>query len=153
VLQIKSDLVEAHIARITDGKIKFLILKRSSNEKYPNIWQMVTGKIRGNEKAYESAAREIYEETALEIKEIFIVPKLNHFYNSDDNSSNLVPVFLAIVDKESVKLSEEHQEYRWVLKDEAKELFAWPGQAESIDIICDYLDKSKENLNFIKIEL
>ncbi|MDX1700877.1 MAG: NUDIX domain-containing protein [Melioribacteraceae bacterium] len=152
MIKIKSDLIEAHIVRIIDGKIRFLILKRASTEKYPNIWQMVTGKIRENEKAYETAIREIKEETALTVSEIYIVPKVNLFYNSDDNSANMVPVFLAIVQNDNVILSSEHQEYKWAQKEEAQSLFAWPGQAESINIIADYLNKKQKNLNFIKID-
>lgn len=152
MLQIKSNLIEVHIAKIIDDKVKFLILKRASDENYPNIWQMVTGKIRDDEKAFETAIREICEETGLDVKELYVVPKVNLFYNSEDNSSNLVPVFLAIVDKDEVILSPEHQEYRWVRKKEAKSLFAWPGQSESVDIICEFLYQKKKNLNFIKIE-
>ena len=153
MLEIKSDLIEAHIVRIIDGKIRFLILKRAPYEKYPNLWQMVTGKIREYEKAYDTAKREIEEETGLTVNELYVVPKVNLFYNSEDNSSNLIPVFLAIVDDKQVILSSEHQEYRWASIKEAKSLFAWPGQAESAEIICDFLNKSKANLNFIKIDL
>ena len=93
-MEINVKLIEAHIIRKVDDKIEFLLLKRSEEELYPNIWQMVTGKIRENEKAYETASREIKEETNLEIKNLFVVPNVNPFYNSEENSMNLVPVFM-----------------------------------------------------------
>lgn len=153
-MKIATNLIEAHIARIVNDKIEFLLLKRSPDKLYPNIWQMVTGKPNENEKAYETALREIKEETNLETENLFIVPNVNSFYNSFDNSINFVPVFLAIVKYDAkVFISSEHQVYRWVNKKNAKKLLAWPGQADSVNIIHDFLSQKKDNLNFIQIDL
>lgn len=114
---------------------------------------MVTGKVKTIEKAYDAVVREIKEETGLAIERLFIVPKVNLFYNSDDDSVNLIPVFVAVVKSKIVKLSSEHQKYEWVEKNKAKKLLAWPGQAESVEIINDFFLKQKENLNFIEIDL
>ncbi len=153
-MNISTNLIEIHIVRIINGKIEYLLLQRSEDKLYPNIWQMVTGKPNKNELAYETAIREIKEETNLSTKKIFIVPNVNSFYNSFDDSVNFVPVFLSIVkNDEEVKISPEHQDYKWLRRKEAKKLLAWPGQAESVDIIHDYLTNKKENLNFIEIIL
>lgn len=153
-MEIKTGLIEAHIVRIIDRNIEFLLMQRSENEKYPNIWQMVTGKIKTNELAYETAKREIFEETNLIIDNIFVVPNVNHFYDSNDNSMNLVPVFVTKVKPESVvKISKEHQQFKWLKKKEAKKRLAWPGQSKSVDLIYNYLVGKKENLNFIEIDI
>jgi len=152
-LKIKSNLIEAHIIRINNGKIEYLILKRSADQKYPNIWQMVTGKIKEGETAYETAVREIKEETNLDTEKLYIVPNVNSFYNSDDDSNNLIPVFVSIVSNSSeVTISDEHQTFEWCSKKKAKKLLAWPGQLESVDIINDYFKKKKENLSFIEVK-
>lgn len=149
----KSNLIECHIIRRIDDGIEYLLLQRSPSEIYPNIWQMVTGKIKENEKAYEAAEREIFEETNLQVKKMYVVPHINPFYNEIDDTINYVPVFVAIVNKDlEVTISKEHQAYKWVGKKKAKELLAWPGQAKSVNIIHDYFVKHKENLNIAEIK-
>ena len=152
-MEINVKLIETHIIRKVEGKIEFLLLKRSENELYPNIWQMVTGKIRENEKAYETAIREIKEETSLEINNLFVVPNVNPFYNSEENSMNLVPVFMTVVDQVTeIIISKEHIKYKWVNKKEAKSKLAWPGQSYSVDIIYNYISGKSQNLNFIEVK-
>ena len=153
-MNILTNLIEAHIVRIVDNIIEYLLLKRSKDKLYPNIWQMVTGKPNKNEKAYQTAIREIKEETNLALSKLFIVPHVNSFYNSFDDSINFVPVFLSLVNcDENVIISAEHQDYKWVKREMAKKLLAWPGQSAAVNIIHDYLTKKKENLNFIEIDL
>ncbi len=153
-MKITTSLIEAHIIRKVRNKIEFLLLKRSPNEKYPNIWQMVTGKIKENEKAFETAIREIKEETNLDISEIFVVPKVNSFYNEEKNEIVLIPVFVVIIGSESkIIISKEHSKYRWVRKNIANKLLAWPEQKESVNIITDYFEKKIKNLSFMKINI
>jgi dihydroneopterin triphosphate diphosphatase len=153
-MEITTRLIEAHVVRIVRNKVEFLLMKRSPNEKYPNIWQMVTGKIKENEKAYETALREIKEETGLEISEIFVVPKVNSFYNEEEDKIVLIPVFVANIDIEKkITLSKEHSKFRWVRRNIANKLLAWPEQKESVNIIVDYFEQKYQNLNFMKINL
>jgi dATP pyrophosphohydrolase len=151
-MEIKSTIIEAHIFRKTKNGIEFLLMKRASNEMYPNVWQMVTGSNEDGEKAYETALREIKEETSLIPKTIWIVPNVNSFYSAKDDSVNMVPVFVAEVDTDSkVVLSEEHIEFLWCSKEKANELFAWPGQRKSVDIIFEYFSNNESLLKLIKI--
>lgn len=153
-MKIVSTLIESHIIRFKENEIEFLLLKRASNEKYPNIWQMVTGSIDENEKAYETALREIKEETSLNPKKMWIVPNINSFYSHEKNEICFVPVFVAQVDlNDLVKISLEHTEFKWLKINEAKKLLAWPGQRKSIEIIHEYFSGKDENLKLIEIEL
>lgn len=153
-MEVKSNLVEAHIVRIKNNTLEFLLMQRADNQKYPNIWQMVTGKIKKDELAYETAKREIFEETNLVIENLFVVPNVNHFYDSNDNSMNLVPVFVTKVKYDSeIIISDEHQKYEWLKKKEAKKRLAWPGQSKSVNIIYEYFNNKTENLNFIEINI
>ena len=66
----------------------------------------------------------------------------------------MLPVFAALVDMNSeAKISYEHCDCRWVTPDEAKNLLAWPGQRNSVDIITQYFTKEINFLNFIEIQL
>jgi dATP pyrophosphohydrolase len=147
-------MIEAHIFRRIENKIEFLLLKRSDKEIYPGLWQMVSGKIKKGEKAFQTALREIQEETHLKPKKFWVVPNINSFYLPEKDSITFLPVFLVQVDNHSeVMLSDEHSTYRWVTAREAKKLLAWSGQRKSVDIIIEYLTKRKSYLNFVEIKI
>lgn len=154
-MKISTNYIEAHIIRENDGKIEFLLLKRASYQWFPNLWQMVSGKIKEGERAFESAMREIQEETGLRPEKLWVLPNINSFYLVEDDSINLVPVFAAKVDYNSqVNISSEHSEHKWVSGNEAKMLLAWPGQRRSVDIIEECFDISRKSfLYLMEIEL
>lgn len=154
-MHLTTFLIEAHIFRQTDeNQVEFLLLKRSDGEIYSGIWQMVTGSIDKNEKAYQTALREIKEETNLSPKQFWVVPNVNSFYEPKKDYICMVPVFAALVDLDcQVTISNEHSEYKWVDVDEAKKLLAWRGQRNSVDIIFEYFTKEKSFLNFVEIKL
>ena len=153
-MNIISNLIEAHIFREKNGKLEFPSLKRSPEQYYPNLWQMVSGKIKENETAYQSAIREIKEETGLTPEKFWVAPTVNSYYSPDNDYICLLPVFAAKVNYESrVQISNEHTEYKWVSPEEAKKLLAWEGQRKSVDVIVDYLLNRNSFLNFIEIAL
>lgn len=153
-MHIESYLIESHIFRILNNKVEYLILKRAENNSYPNIWQMVTGTIDKNEKAFETALREIKEETNLVPKNFWVVPYVNSFYSKEKDSICLIPVFCAEVNPNSeVTISKEHSEYLWTTLEDAKSKFAWSGQRISLDIINEYITVKNNFLFFNKLEL
>lgn len=146
-------MVEAHIFRINKSEMEFLLLKRAEKEVYPGLWQMVSGKVKNNEKAYNAALREINEETGIVPSKLWIVPNINSFYSHIKDEINLIPVFAALVDENSsIKISDEHSEYIWVSKDKTLELLAWKGQKDSVNIIYDYFMNHSSLLKFIQID-
>ena len=152
--RIITNLVEAHIFRRTKNGIEFLLLKRSETEIYPGLWQMVSGKIRRDEKAYQTALREIKEETGLIPKKFWVAPNVNSFYYPEKDYISLLPVFAVLVDsKAKVKISNEHSEYKWVKPSKAKKMLAWEGQRKSVDIIKEYFTREISFLNFVEIPL
>jgi dATP pyrophosphohydrolase len=145
--KVVSTYIELHIIKIENNKLKFLLLKRSPNEKYPNIWQMVTGKIKNGEKAFDAALRELKEETSLRAEELFSVPVVNSVYLSETDEVCLIPVFVCRVDENSiVKISKEHTEFKWLDAEEAEKFLSWEGQKKSVRLINDYWFNSKEKL-------
>jgi dATP pyrophosphohydrolase len=152
-MNIISNLVEVHIFRETENGIEFLLLKRAEDQIYPAVWQMVSGKIKEGEKAFETSLRELKEETNLTPLKMWIAPKVNSFYSSQTDSICLIPVFAAQVKKDSkVIISNEHSEYKWVTSDEAKILLAWDGQRKAVDLIEEYFLNEKSFLKFVEIE-
>jgi dATP pyrophosphohydrolase len=152
--QVTTYIIEAHIFRKNSKGIEFLMLKRSEDQIFPNIWQMVTGSIREGEKAYETALREIKEETGLIPDKFWVAPTMNSFYSAKRDVVGMVPVFAAQVNpKYDVTISEEHSEYQWLSKEEAKKILAWKGQRTSVDVIHEYFSNEDSVLNFTEISL
>ena len=151
-MKIISNMIEAHIFRETKNGLEFLLLKRAEKEIYPGLWQMVNGKVEGDETAYQAAIREIKEETGLIPQKLWVVPYVNSFYSRRRNHICMVPVFAALVDPNSkVILSEEHSDFKWLDKNEAKKLLAWQGQRLSVDTIYDYFMNERSFLNFEEV--
>lgn len=151
---VVSNLIEAHVFRIKDDNIEFLLLKRAEGEYYSGLWQMVTGKIEEGEKAYLTALREIKEETGIKPFRLWAAPNVNEFYSVKDDSIVLVPVFAAEAAPESqVILSGEHAEFVWIGTEGAVPLLAWPGHRQSVRIISEYFTKERRFLDLAEIPL
>ena len=152
-MNVESSLIEVHIFRKIGNDLEFLLLKRASNEKYPDLWQMVTGSIE-NEDAHQTALREINEETGLTPIQFWVVPNINSFYSPERDVIVMIPVFAVLVNgKQKVIISDEHSEFKWVKKEEAIKLLAWPGQRNSVEIIYEYFTNQQSFLKFVEIHL
>ncbi len=150
--KVKSKYIEIHILKVVNGKLKFLLLKRSNNDRYPGIWQMVTGHIKKNEKAYGAAIRELKEETSLTPKSLYVVPIVNSLYLPEKDEINFVPVFVCEVESDTeVKISNEHSEFKWVSFNQALKMVKWDGQKRALMIINE--NWGKDMSKFKKISL
>lgn len=153
-MKIVSTLIEAHVFRLVNDDLEFLLLKRAEGEKYPNLWQMVTGSIESGEKGFQTALREIDEETGLTPEKFWVAPQINSFYSAERDEICLIPVFAAVVNpKSQVKISSEHSEFKWLNKDEAKSHLAWKGQREAVETIHEYFTEKNSFLKFVEIDL
>jgi len=151
-MKIIDDIIEAHLFRIRDDRIEFLLLKRAANEVYPLLWQPVTGRMHEGETAYEAALREIAEETKLIPEEFWVVPNVNSFYNPQKDTVSLIPVFAGRIGlNNEIIISEEHEEYGWFSFEEAITLMAWPGQRKSAEIVSRYFKHEKYYFELVKL--
>lgn len=125
--QIVSNTVQVHIAVFDKNNVpKYLVLQRSGKSKlYPNIWQVITGKIKKGETSIKTAVREVIEEINIKPQKIWVVPYVTSFFDAKRDLINLSPVFGAVISKNpKVKLSKEHQAFEWLTyKDAYKKLF------------------------------
>jgi dATP pyrophosphohydrolase len=151
-MRIIDDIIEAHIFKIENGNLKFLLLKRSLNDIYPGLWQPITGRMNLNEKAFEAALREIEEETSLKPEEFWVVPNVNSFYNPESDTVSIIPVFVGQVKETfSIILSEEHEEFGWFSIEETLPLLSWPGQRRSAEIIYQYVNNEMLYFELVKL--
>ncbi len=152
--KVITNLIEAHVFRETGNGLEFLLLKRAETEIYPGLWQMVSGKIKKGEKAFETALREIREETGIIPRKIWTVPNINSFYDPEEDCISVLPVFAALADSNAaVRISPEHTEFMWLGRQEAKKILAWKGQRDSVDAISEYFTEERGFLDLVEIRL
>gem|GEM_PF-208038 len=95
---------------------KILILKRSSKSSFqPNRWELPGGKLDHGEELKEALAREVKEETSIDIGVHGIIDTC-HFMK--DHIWITVITHLCDHKEGEVELSPEHDEYRWVHPDD-----------------------------------
>ena len=155
---IKVRVIDCHIAYYNDNKSswEFLLLKRSKdipNQRYPGIWQGVTGKIENSELPYKAALRELNEETGLKAEKLWTIDKVNTFYDAEENIMTLVPVFGVIVNSINVSLSREHSEYKWCVIEETIKLLPWEQQKKGVQIFYQMLKENKDRLKILEIKI
>ena len=95
---LKVRVVDCYVYFQKAKEVEFLLLKRNKNKLYEHLWQGVAGKIEKDEKAWETAVRELKEETGLAPKKMFVADHVSRFYEKHKDRMNLVPVFGIEVD-------------------------------------------------------
>ena len=152
--KINSIYIECYVARKFKEGYKFLLLKRVEGEKlYPGIRQIVTGKIEKNEKAFETALREVKEESGLIPSKLFVLPHTTTFYSPRTDAISLIPLFVCIVKDKGVEISEEHSDYLWLNANKASRKLYFKSQKENVKFI-EYNLKTKERLKtFTEIKI
>jgi len=106
---------------------ELLLLKRADSQ-FNGLWTHVYGSIQKGEMAWETAIREVQEETSLEIVDLYSGEYCEQFYVPSRNAVSIVPVFVAFVCENSiVTLNYEHSDYKWCTFDMAEILSEFPG--------------------------
>jgi len=99
---------------------KVLTLQRSVNEDvFPGMWELPSGKREFFESSHDSLAREIKEESGLDVKIIqpFFVFEYRIEKPNEVRDSTQIN-FIVTSDSSGVKLSDEHQDFAWISQDE-----------------------------------
>lgn len=110
-----------------EPSFKVLILKRTPERS--GYWQPVCGGVENGEKLIETALREVLEETG--IKNIKSIIDLEYTFTYKETKKGVLMdmqdyCFAVEIENESdVKLSDEHEEFRWCSYIEAKEYLKW----------------------------
>ncbi len=146
-------VIDCHVFRREGSVVKYLLLRRSAEVMYAGSWRMVGGKIEPPEKAYETALRELKEETGMSAIRLWAVPYINQFYEASKDRINLIPVFAAEVHQEPVVLSHEHNLAKWFTYEDARLSLPWPAQLEGLRIVNEFIAAGKPVAGFVEIEV
>lgn len=99
-----------------------LVQRFDSDETDPGEWEQVGGNMEKGETPEEAIQREVFEETG--IANIKVVSQLYTTYIEEirthllEQNPYLILVFLCETEMEEILLSEEHQNFKWVDKQE-----------------------------------
>lgn len=116
--------------RYRNKNIEYCIFYRKKQKFY----QGISGGVEDNEKIVDTVIREVYEESGInenniiKLDTISSIPGIN--VNKNFNYVNNIYVvyeysFGVLINNEDIKLSDEHQEYKWVTYDEAIKLLKY----------------------------
>ncbi|MEX1997443.1 MAG: NUDIX domain-containing protein [Candidatus Andersenbacteria bacterium] len=100
-----------------------LIVKRSEHDEYlPGYWEQAGGKLDWGESPKRGMAREVSEETGLEITPTKVY--YAHHYTNEQKERYIVEIayICEIVGSDAVTLSPEHSEYKWIIEDDLKSI-------------------------------
>lgn len=147
VIDVSVRVIDCHVVYINKNNEKlFLSLKRNSKERYPNIWQCITGGIINKEKPEQTAIRELFEETGLTPKKMWSIETVNYYYDPKYGTMNIIPVFGVQVNNMDIKISEEHQEYTWETYTKVESLLFWKQQKIGLKTFLDMLNEGGKKL-------
>lgn len=140
----------AVIFKSRGNKIYYLLLRYKARH-----WDFSKGKIEKGETPKEAAIREIKEETG--IAEIKFMPgfkeTIRYFYKRDEKIFLKIAVFfLAQTEKKRVKISQEHQDFKWLPYEKALKQLTFSKAKEILKKANDYNIGQKKKNELLKME-
>ena len=111
----------ASLVILIDNKGRGLTLKRSSHSSFPSQWGLPGGRAEEGEEDWETAIRELREETSVVISKEDLNP-LTQIYSRD----KFFHFFWAKCEAPEVQLDHEHSDWLWIPKNELKEVISIP---------------------------
>jgi dATP pyrophosphohydrolase len=148
-LPLRARGVIAFVVAGSGDTARVLLLKR----KTPPVgaWCPVSGRIEAGETAWQTALREIGEETGLKEGALYTTGVTDSFYDPAANTIELMPVFLFMVSQETaVTLDDSQSEYAWLSVDAALAQLTFAGHRTALETIRhDFLGRAPDPLKRI----
>lgn len=117
-VEVEMNVAAAVIMRLDDtGTPEVLLIQRSKKDHWPSHWEFPRGKCdRGpNESLYPCLKREIKEETGIDVIPIRFINKFEYLADKGTRRSTQYNYLCKMKDpSQPVKLSFEHQDFRWI---------------------------------------
>ncbi|MBF8290384.1 MAG: dATP pyrophosphohydrolase [Chloroflexi bacterium] len=139
-MSARPDLVACWLFRLDPAEQpEILLIRRAEGGSYAGLWQCVTGSLEADERIVDGARREVIEETGLgpsDLEAIFETEIVNWFHEATRDALMCEAVFAARVRAgAAIRLSDEHEEARWLAPEDARTLVVWPAYLRAIDFI------------------
>ena len=112
---------------------QYLILLRAKKCKhFPNVWDFPGGKVEAGESFLQAAFREAKEESNLNVE---ISQEIKHSRFQNENYDLSFHYFEAKSYTGDVKISEDHDDFKWASKEELEKLELSPSISSFFDLI------------------
>ena len=132
VAEVRIASVDVYVVHAGSDGWRVLVLQRAPDTRCPASWEAVHGHIEPGEEPEDAAAREVREETGLEITKLYSIT-VQPFYVLRSHVVHLAVVFAAFVaDMSALTLGPEHQRGEWLPVPDALERFHWPREREAL---------------------
>lgn len=98
---------------------------------YKGLWGGVAGYVEENEEPYETALKEIREETGLGKKDVKLIKQIESvnftdFYEGVRYDWKIFPFLFKTENKSKIHIDWEHSEYRWITPTEIEKMDTVP---------------------------
>lgn len=139
----------AVIIKINDeGTQSVLLIQRSHNDNWPDVFEFPRGKCDKHDEnnVKECMKREVKEETGLDVEIIEYIDKYEYIADHGTRKSTQFNFLCKLTNpKQEIKLSKEHQDYRWVQSVGEVELMV---PSEMKKTISKVLNKDEQIVNY-----
>jgi dATP pyrophosphohydrolase len=128
---------------------RILLLKRKTAP--VGAWCPVSGRIETGETAWQTALREIGEETGLKDGALYTTGVTDSFYDVQANTIELMPVFMFMIARETaVTLDDAQSDHAWLDLDTALAQLTFAGHRTALEAIRrDFIDRAPDPLKRI----
>jgi len=114
---------------LDSDKGQLLLIQRAKDDHYPNHWEFPRGKVEEKEKIKEGLKREVKEEVGLEIDILRYFNKFSYIVKESGIIKRVSTQYNWICKptdpEQQVKLSFEHQDFKWISHDAEAELYLY----------------------------
>jgi 8-oxo-dGTP diphosphatase len=124
-------IIEVVGAIIRDGE-RYLVGQRAAHKSQGGLWEFMGGKIESGETPEQALARECREELDLEIENECVIDSVVHEYPEKTIRLTLIS---CSPKPGSIPNALEHQQIRWVARDEMDALDFAPADNECLNLI------------------
>ena len=130
--ELKVGVIDVFVIHPRAEGWRVLTLRRAEGTRCTGAWEVVHGRIEGDERPEVAAQRELREETGLVAERLYNVT-CHPFYLHRFGVVQVAVVFAAFVDSaHPVTIGPEHDRAEWVSIDEAMERLVWPRSRASL---------------------
>jgi dihydroneopterin triphosphate diphosphatase len=131
--------VEVYLFRRRARRVELLVLRRAPHRRVlPGVWQPVTGKKNPGERSLTTAVREVHEETGLVPARWWALKWVTLHMDAAKDALTVLPVFAAeIAGGAGVRLSSEHDAWRFLPLERAGPMFLWDSQRRALRAVRD----------------
>lgn len=136
-IKVRTKAAAAVIVRNDEnGTKQILLIQRSASDHWPHFWEFPRGKCdRGeNEETTNCVKREVKEETGLDINILGLIDKFQYIADGGTRLTTCYNYLCKLTNSnQKIKLSSEHQDFKWISQVGEAEMLVMPEQKKTIE--------------------